>query len=253
MPDGAASPRAGDPADERALAADGRLIRGVRWRLVLWSGLTHAGRPRGPRRRALRQSPAGTLETNGKTSSTTGSSRSSPAREPATPAGGPGLRVHLRRQLVRDVRRRRRRGRQQRRPRAGSPAAGLPVADCRSRPRSHGRDSARASVQTIDADDRLDASSRSASSPSGRSARSSAPVYIQVIQDRTAEQQTLDAIRTVLLDRRPARSSSSRSGSARSTPAAPSSRSASRSSSSARRSAASASSPRTRATSCGRR
>ena len=30
----------GDPADQRALAADARLIRGVRWRLVLWSGLT---------------------------------------------------------------------------------------------------------------------------------------------------------------------------------------------------------------------
>jgi signal transduction histidine kinase len=40
MPDGAASPRTGDPADERALAADARLIRGVRWRLVLWSGLS---------------------------------------------------------------------------------------------------------------------------------------------------------------------------------------------------------------------
>ena len=40
MPDGAVSPRTGDPADERALAADGLLIRGVRWRLVLFSGLT---------------------------------------------------------------------------------------------------------------------------------------------------------------------------------------------------------------------
>src|SRR6266446_1522168 len=40
MPDGAISPQTGDPADARALAADGRLIRGVRWRLVLWSGLT---------------------------------------------------------------------------------------------------------------------------------------------------------------------------------------------------------------------
>ena len=40
MPDGAVSPRTGDPADERALAADGRLIRGVRWRLVFWSALS---------------------------------------------------------------------------------------------------------------------------------------------------------------------------------------------------------------------
>src|SRR5258708_37695557 len=40
MPDGALAPGTGDPADQRALAVDGRLIRGVRWRLVLWSGLT---------------------------------------------------------------------------------------------------------------------------------------------------------------------------------------------------------------------
>jgi signal transduction histidine kinase len=40
MPDGAASPRTGDPADERAVAADARLIRGVRWRLVFWSALS---------------------------------------------------------------------------------------------------------------------------------------------------------------------------------------------------------------------
>ena len=40
MPDGAAPPAGGDPADARALATDNRLIRGVRWRLVLWSGLT---------------------------------------------------------------------------------------------------------------------------------------------------------------------------------------------------------------------
>ncbi|HET7702673.1 MAG TPA: HAMP domain-containing sensor histidine kinase [Candidatus Limnocylindrales bacterium] len=40
MPDGAAQLDGGDPVDQRALAADGRLIRTVRWRLVLWSGLT---------------------------------------------------------------------------------------------------------------------------------------------------------------------------------------------------------------------
>src|SRR5947207_1323271 len=40
MPDGATSHPTGDPADQRAVAADARLIRGVRWRLVLWSGLT---------------------------------------------------------------------------------------------------------------------------------------------------------------------------------------------------------------------
>ena len=45
MPDGFAQPvggdsAGGDPADQRALAEDARLIRGVRWRLVAWSGLT---------------------------------------------------------------------------------------------------------------------------------------------------------------------------------------------------------------------
>ena len=40
MPDGVALPAGGDPVDERALAEDARLIRGVRWRLVAWSGLT---------------------------------------------------------------------------------------------------------------------------------------------------------------------------------------------------------------------
>jgi two-component system sensor histidine kinase CiaH len=40
MPDGVPQPVAGDPADQRALAEDARLIRGVRWRLVAWSGLT---------------------------------------------------------------------------------------------------------------------------------------------------------------------------------------------------------------------
>ena len=40
MPDAAAQPAGADPPDERALAEDSRLIRGVRWRLVAWSGLT---------------------------------------------------------------------------------------------------------------------------------------------------------------------------------------------------------------------
>lgn len=42
MPDGAPvrTTGGGDPADQRALAADGRLIRDVRLRLVLWSGLS---------------------------------------------------------------------------------------------------------------------------------------------------------------------------------------------------------------------
>ena len=150
-----ASPRSGDPADERALAADGRLIRGVRWRLVLWSGLTTLvvlavlGV-------ALYVSAARTLETNGITQlDEPDRADRRPAREPAPPAGGPGLRLHLRRQLVRDVRRRRRRERQQRRPRAGRPAArpagrGCPRRRGRARPRRPPID-----VQTVDADGRL--------------------------------------------------------------------------------------------------
>lgn len=40
MPDGAPSAVGRDAADERALAADGRLVRRVRWRLAAWSGGT---------------------------------------------------------------------------------------------------------------------------------------------------------------------------------------------------------------------
>jgi signal transduction histidine kinase len=40
MPDGAAEASVRDPAETDALAADGRLIRRVRWRLVAWSGLS---------------------------------------------------------------------------------------------------------------------------------------------------------------------------------------------------------------------
>ena len=40
MPDGAAAPGAHDAAETEALAADGRLLRRVRWRLVAWSGLS---------------------------------------------------------------------------------------------------------------------------------------------------------------------------------------------------------------------
>src|SRR5512144_2932717 len=40
MPDGTPVPVAGDPADQQARAAEGQLVRGVRLRLVLWSGLS---------------------------------------------------------------------------------------------------------------------------------------------------------------------------------------------------------------------
>src|SRR3954471_17608748 len=40
MPDGAPTPDSGDPAHAVARGVDGRLIRGVRVRLVIWSGLS---------------------------------------------------------------------------------------------------------------------------------------------------------------------------------------------------------------------
>jgi two-component system sensor histidine kinase CiaH len=40
MPDSISPTHEGDPVDDRALEDDARLIRGVRWRLVAWSGLT---------------------------------------------------------------------------------------------------------------------------------------------------------------------------------------------------------------------
>src|SRR5512133_877230 len=86
MPDGAVSARSGDPADERALAADGRLLRGVRWRLVLFSGLTTLvvlavlGV-------ALYTVAAGSLETAGKQAL---DDRAQAFRQHPDPGGGPG-------------------------------------------------------------------------------------------------------------------------------------------------------------------
>jgi two-component system, OmpR family, sensor histidine kinase CiaH len=40
MPDGASATGVNDPAETEALATDGRLVRRVRWRLVAWSGLS---------------------------------------------------------------------------------------------------------------------------------------------------------------------------------------------------------------------
>jgi len=194
MPDGAATASLADPADERALAADGRLIRGVRWRLVLWSGLTTLvvlavlGV-------ALYLSAAGTLEKNGieqlsarmsqivtpenpgirpspeygfifggKTSGTfamaVDAKGNNLSRGPALPGGLPVI---------------------------GSVAAAATAAD--------GRDLRLAIVDGVGADNRatpIRVLTQRVASPLG-------DVYIQVIQDRSAEQQTLDAMRSVLL------------------------------------------------------
>src|SRR6185369_8113815 len=163
MPDGVLSTATGDPADERALAADARLIRGVRLRLVLWSGLTTLvvlavlGF-------ALYSVTARSLQTTGEKQL---DDRAQAFRQHPDPGGGPGQGFIFGGNssgtfaLLFDD--------------AGEPVgrgslfvpAGLPV--------SAGIDAARQTGLDI------------------------RTVYIQVFQDRTSELQTLDAIRTVLL------------------------------------------------------
>jgi signal transduction histidine kinase len=198
MPDGAVSPHLGDPADERAQAADGRLIRGVRWRLVLWSGLTTlvvlailgVG---------LYSVAAGTLQANGIAQvddriNTIVSQVENPRLRPAGPdygfifggssSGTIAVAVDADGNNVA-------RG-------PGELPPGLPVRDALSAAVSSGRDLRETSVQTLDADSRLAivpirVVTEHAISPIV------GDVYVQVIQDRTAEQATLDAMRTVLL------------------------------------------------------
>ena len=184
MPDGAVSIGIGDPADERAQAADGRLIRGVRWRLVLWSGLTTLvflavlGF-------ALYAVAAGSLESTGKKQL---DARAEVFRRHPDPGGGPGQGFIFGGDssgtfaLLADD--------------SGAPVGrgslfvpdGLPIEAGISAARASGLDLRTTSidgtpfrVRTEKADSNI------------------GTVYIQVIQDRTAELQTLDAIRSVLL------------------------------------------------------
>jgi two-component system sensor histidine kinase CiaH len=198
MPDGAATPLSGDPADQRALAADGRLIRGVRWRLVLWSGLTTLvvlailGM-------ALYAVAARTLESNGiaqlaERIEPIVKQVENPRLRPAGPDygfifGGSSSGTYA---VAVDAE-----GNNFARG-PGDLPPGLPVRDALAEAVTSGHDLRQTTVQTLDADDRL------AIVPIRvRTERAVSPVagdvYIQVIQDRTAEQQTLDAIRTVLL------------------------------------------------------
>ncbi|MBA2720688.1 MAG: HAMP domain-containing histidine kinase [Chloroflexi bacterium] len=197
MPDGAATP-VGDPADERALAADGRLIRGVRWRLVLWSGLTTLvvlailGI-------ALYAVAARTLASNGVTQLSDRVDRivrqvENPRLRPTGPDygfifGGTSSGTLA---VAVDA--------------DGNNAVsgpddlppGLPVRAALAAAVDSGRDLRQATVETLDDDGQLVnvpvrvVTQRALSPRAGE-------VYIQVLQDRTAEQQTLDAIRTVLL------------------------------------------------------
>jgi signal transduction histidine kinase len=186
MPDGAATPRTGDPADERALAADGRLIRGVRWRLVLWSGLTTLvvlavlGV-------ALYTVAASSLDTAGRSAL---DDRAEAFRQHPDPGGGPGQGFAF--------------------GGAGSGTYAL-LADDDGQPVSLGRpvfvpdglpivagiDAARQTGTDVRLATLVDTPLR-VRTEQVRTTRG-LTVYIQVLQDRTAEQQTLDAIRTVLL------------------------------------------------------
>lgn len=185
MPDGAVAPRTGDPADERALAADRRLIRGVRWRLVLWSGLTTLvvlailGI-------ALYAVAAGSLEGAGTKQL---DDRATAFRQHPDPGGGPGQGFIFGGNssgtfaLLADD--------------TGAPVGrgglfvpdGLPVEAGIDAARATGLDIRTTTVGTIPLRVRTERALTTADQV----------VYIQVIQDRSAELKTLDAIRTVLL------------------------------------------------------
>jgi signal transduction histidine kinase len=196
MADGAAEPRSGDPADQRALAADARLVRDVRWRLVLWSGLTtlvvlavlglglYAAAAQTlakngveqltermdqivtPERPSIRPSPEYGFIFGGRTSGTFAMAVDAQGNNLGR---GPGL------------------------------PNGLPVTDAvtAASKAADGRDMRLATVATLGPDQQntvtpIRVLTQRVTSPIGEA-------YIQVIQDRTAEQQTLDAMRSVLL------------------------------------------------------
>jgi signal transduction histidine kinase len=196
VPDGVGTTEPGDPADRHALAADATLIRGVRWRLVLWSGLTTLvvlavlGV-------ALYLSAAGTLEKNGvgqltdrmdqivqpedrseiRPSPEYGfifGGRSSGTFAMAVDADGTNLRP-------------------------GPLPAGLPVRDsiAAAGTAPDGRDLRLASVQTPGSNGGTTVLPIRVLTQ--RVQTTLGTVFVQVIGDRTAEQQTLDAIKGVLL------------------------------------------------------
>jgi signal transduction histidine kinase len=184
MPDGAATPLGGDRPDERALVADGRLIRDVRWRLVAWSGLTTLV-VLSLLVIALYFVASRSLESSGiqQLENRTASFRRNP-----DPGRGPGQGFVFGGEssgtfalLVDD---------------AGEPVGrgslflpeGLPVDAGVDAARASGTDIRVTQVEGISIRVRTE-----------RALSSIGTVYIQVIQDRTAEQRTLDAIRTVLI------------------------------------------------------
>jgi signal transduction histidine kinase len=181
MPDGATSPATGDPADQRAQAADSRLIRGVRTRLVLWSGLSTMlvllvlGA-------ALYLVVAGNLEKNGNDQLAARTAEF--ARRPFGPGqgfsfgGGSSGTFAL---IANDAG-------QQVGPGAPIIPDQLPLATAIDAARSTGVDTRTAVVNGVP----FRVRTTKADSDIGT-------VYIQVLQDRSAEVQTLDAVRTTLL------------------------------------------------------
>jgi two-component system sensor histidine kinase CiaH len=187
MPDGLAQPAGGDPVDQRAVAEDARLIRGVRWRLVAWSGLTTLlvlavlGI-------ALYVSAARTLADNGVRQLDVRTAQIvddlvNPHPRPGGPeygfifggnsSGTFAMAVDAQGNNL---------GRG-----PGLPT-GLPVMDSVTAAVNNGKDVRVAQVGSLP----IRAETARVTTPLG-------DVYVQVIQDRTAEQQTLDAILRVLL------------------------------------------------------
>lgn len=182
MPDGAA-PASGDGVDQRALVADGRLIRSVRLRLVLWSGLTTLvvlavlGA-------TLYVVAARSLEANGIRQL---EARAALFRHRPDPGGAPGQGFSFGGgssgtfALLADE--------------DGDPIGrdfaippGLPIQAGIAAARDTGTDIRLAEVDGTPIRVRTEAAQSNLGT-----------VYIQVIQDRTAEQQTLDAIVRVLV------------------------------------------------------
>ena len=192
MPDGIAEAVGGEPSDRLASAGDARLIRDVRLRLVAWSGLTTLlvlailGV-------ALYLSAARTLADNGVSQLNLRANQivdtlEHPIGRPGGPEygfifGGSTIAVAVDAQGHNLTR--------------GPVPAGLPVMDSVTAAAGSGLDLRIASVQTIGP------GQQPAVVPvrvlTQKATTSIGDVYIQVIQDRTAEQQTLDAILRVLL------------------------------------------------------
>ena len=187
MADGFTPPVDGDPVDQRTLAEDTRLIRGVRWRLVAWSGVTTLvvlavlGI-------ALYLSAAKTLADNGVRQLDARAGRivdqlANPRPGPGGPeygftfggdsSGTFGMLVDADgNNLVRGP----------------SLPTGLPVMDSVAAAVTGGRDIRVAQIGSLP----IRAETQRVSINAG-------DVYVQVVQDRTAEQQTLDAMLRVLL------------------------------------------------------